>query len=396
MQTFSTIKELIRHLNKGEKLLGEMFGKRNTLAFRYDEAVEILTQDELKLLINYAVIRENGAFLEIDDIFLDFFKQIFRLSEEINVSIIHENIEHIKQNIIYYFNEVNQNRKYDYLRIVKNALRKVGIMTYQNVIDLGKKIDTTFKVEPNFKNKVSKLEYLDKKREDIELLINQTQNLLKDELLFFNTATDEELNKIITHLKIELINCQHNLIESRKQIIEYLNQIKYKSGIIDKLKKLKYLRDQLLIQSATDIESVLQQTNAVVFETRTFFSVKLSLEFLQTTDGGVYSIIEKVRKNAQSKIKAKVSLAAKIDASYFERQIEESQQINLEEVKNSFVASSNNLFDFVLSYRFLQDLSFDEKVNVYCRVISLFDKEIEITDKFATQQGIDYALVYPK
>ena len=395
MQTFSTIKELIRQLNKGERLLGEMFGKRNTPVFRYDNAVEILTQDELKLLIDYSVIRENGAFLEIDDIFLDFFKQIFRLSEEINVSIINENIEYIKQNIIYYFNESSESTKYDYLRMVKNALRKVGIMTYQNVIDLSKKIDTTFKVEPNFKNKISKLEYLDKKREDIELLIGQTQNLLKDEILFFSMATDNELNKIIIHLKKDLIDCQHNLIESRKQIIDYLNQIKYKSGIVDKLRKLKYLRDQLLIKSATNIESVLQQTNAVVFETRASFPVKLSLEFLQT-DRGVYSHIEKVRKNAQSKIKAKVSLAGRIDASYFEQQVEESQHINLEEVKNSFVASGNNLFDFVIGYRFSQDLSFDEKVTVYCRVISLYDKEIEITDEFATQQGIEYALVYPK
>ena len=192
-----------------------------------------------------------------------------------------------------------------------------------------------------------------------------------------------------------MIDCQHNLIESRKQIIDYLNQIKYKSGIVDKLRKLKYLRDQLLIKSATNIESILQQTNAVVFETRAFFPVKLSLESLQT-DRDVYSHIEKVRKNAQSKIKAKVSLAGRIDASYFEQQVEESQHINLEEVKNSFVASGNNLFDFVIGYRFSQDLSFDEKVTVYCRVISLYDKEIEITDEFATQQGIEYALVYPK
>jgi hypothetical protein len=277
MQTYSSIKQLISHLNKGEKLLGEMFGKRTSLSFKYDDAINLLTPDELRLLLDYSVVRENGYFLEIDDVFLDFFKQIFKFSEEISVSIINENIEHIKQNILYYFNETNENRKYDYLRNVKNALRKVGIMTKGNVIDLSRKIDDTFKMEPNFKNKKSKLEYLDKKRQDIEQLIAQTQNIFDDELLFFKTSADDELNKIIRQLKIDLIGSSHHLIECQKQVIEYLNQIKFKSGIIDKLRKLKYLRDQLRIKSSTNIEQLLLTNNATVFETKTNFPLKLSI-----------------------------------------------------------------------------------------------------------------------
>lgn len=396
MKTFSNIVELIRNLKRGDKLLSEMFSKRNSLSFRYDDASEIIENEEsLKLLLNYSVIRENGAFLEIDDLFLDFFKQVFMLNEEINTAVINQNIENIKQYIIYYLEENNESRKYDYLRNVKNDLRKIGVITNKNVIDLGKKIDTTFKVEPNFKIKKSKLEFLDKKRIDIEVLIDHTQKLLTDEEFFFKIATDEELKRIITQLKLDLGECGHNLIESQTQIIAYINQIKFKNSIIEKLRKLKYLKDQLMISSTTNIEAVLLSDNALVFEKKPTYPLKLSVEYLQT-DNNIYQTIKKIRENAQLIIKAKIPLAGKIEDEYFQNQSEETQQINLEEVKNSFVLSNNNLFEFILSYRFSRELTFDEKVTTYCQVISLYDNEMTITNDFASQQGIEYALVYPK
>lgn len=395
MQSFSNISELIRHLSRGEKLLKEMFSKRKFLSFRYNDAIEIIEENWLKLLLDYSVIRENGAFLEIDDLFLEFFEQVFMLNEDINTASINQTIENIKQNIIYYFLEINENRKYDYLRNVKNDIRKIGIITNKNVIDLGKKIDNTFKIEPNFKIKKSKLEFLDKKRIDIETLIDQIQKLLLDEERFFEIATDEELKRIIIQLRLDINACGDSLIESQRQIIDYINQIKFKNNIIEKLRKLKYLRDQLIISSTTDIEAVLSLNNSLVFEKKPSYPIKLSIEHLQT-DSSVYQIIKKNRENAKTSIKAKIPLAGKIEDEYFQYQSEETLQINIEEVKNSFFLSNNNLFEFLLSYRFPRELSFDEKVTTYCQVISLYDGEMVITSNFATQQGVEYALVYPK
>jgi hypothetical protein len=213
MQSFRDISELIRNLKRGEKILSEMFNKRKSLSFRYEDAVDIIdNEDSLKLLIKHSIIRENGAFLEIDDVFLEFFEQVFELNKELNTGVINQNIESIKQQIIYYRDVSNENSKYEYLRTVKNGLRKVGLITYKNVIDLGKKIETTFKNEPDFKVKKSKLEYLDKKRKDIDELIEQTKKLLLEEEYFFKIATDEELNRIIIQLKLDLNACSDNLI----------------------------------------------------------------------------------------------------------------------------------------------------------------------------------------
>lgn len=89
-------------------------------------------------------------------------------------------------------------------------------------------------------------------------------------------------------------------------------------------------------------------------------------------------------------------LAGNISDEYLQTSVEEEIQINLEEVRNSFLASGNNLFDFVQGYSFEKELSFDEKVTVYCQLISLYENAFDISENFDTQNEIEYAMVYPK
>ncbi len=267
MNTFTSIKELLSTLVREHKLLTEMFEKRKTLSYKYDLALEMVdfNEDRIQYLINHSVIRQNGSFLEIDDQFLQFFEQVLEVNEEINISSINSNIQNVKENILYYLKENNESRKYDYFRKVKNALRKIGNITLRNVVDLKRNIDNTFKNEPNYKVKKAKLENLDKKRIDINSFIDQTYKLIsEEEQSFFKSALDDELNQVITYLKLQLNECRHNLIEIQKQIIEYLNQIKYQSGVIEKLRQLKYLKDQFTIRAASDIDSIVLKNDNVI------------------------------------------------------------------------------------------------------------------------------------
>lgn len=398
MNTFSNIKELINALYREKELLTEMFNKRKTLSYKYEFALELVeyNEDRIHWLINHSVIRQNGNFLEIDDLFLQFFEQVLEVNEEINTSFINENIKNVSENIIYYLQENNENRRYNYLRIIKNALRKIGNITFRNVIDLKRNTDNTFKSEPNYKIKKTKLENLDKKRIDINSFIEQTDKLLSEgEQTFFKTAVDDELNRIIQLLKLQLNECRHNLIEIQKQIIEYLNQIKYQSGVIEKLRKIKYLRDQFTIRPETDIDSIIFKNDAVIFEPNPTYPLKLSLDYLQI-DNEAYSSILKVSKRFKTITTIAVPSAGVISNEYLNASVEEQIQVNLEEVKNNFLASGNNLFEFVMSYNFEKELSFDEKVTVYCQLISQYETSFELTEVFKSQREVEYAMVYPK
>lgn len=398
VNTFSNIKELLLTLYREEKLLTEMFKKRKTTDYKYEYALDLVENNDNKLqyLFDRSVLRQNGNNIEIDDLFLQFFEQVLEANEEINTSYINENLEKVKQNIDYYFNEQNDQRKYEYLRVIKNTFRKIGMITVRNVVALKRNIDNTFKSEPNYKNKRAKLINLDDKRKDITKLIEQTEHLIsEDDITFFNTATDEELNRIIDQLKIQLGKCTHNLIEIERQVIDFLNQIKQQSGVVEKLRKIKYLKDQFILETTTDIKQVLATNNSVTFEPNPSYPLKLSLEYLQT-DEDVFTSIQKIAARLKSGVKLKQPVADKISEEYLETQIEEEIQINLEEVKNSFVAGSHNLFDFVRNYNFSKNVSFDERVTIYCQMVSLYDNLFDITEQVTEKEEVEFAMIYPK
>jgi len=63
-----------------------------------------------------------------------------------------------------------------------------------------------------------------------------------------------------------------------------------------------------------------------------------------------FESIKKIAKRLKSGTKLKQAIADKISEEYLETQLKEEFQINLEEVKNGFVASGYSLFDFIRLY----------------------------------------------
>lgn len=398
MNTFNDIKELISALKREEKLISEMFSKRKSIDYKYSDAVALVDYDENRIdyLIQRSVLRENGGLLELDDQFLEFFEQILDVNEEVNLSYIDENIKKIRENIDYFLNENNENKKYSYLRFIKKTFRKMGIITLRSVVDLRRNIENTFKNEANYKNKQLKLENLDTKRKVIENLINHTLKLInEDEITFFNRALDEELNRIIIELKHQLGECSHNLIEIEKQIIDYLNQIKHQGQFLEKLRKLKHLKDHFTIEAETDLKQIIASKNQVIFETRITEPLNLSLDFLRESEKA-FETIKKVAKNHKNRKQYKPILADRISDEYLESTIENEIMINLEEIRNKFVATSDNLFNFILHYDFLKEVAFEERVTIFCQIISQYEQELVIEDDFKKTNGLEYAIVYSK
>lgn len=397
MYSFHSIKELLNALVLGKELLGEMFGKRKSFDYRYDQAIELNNYDENKVdaLIEKGIIIRNGRYLEIEDQLLSFFEQILDVNEEINISLINEHITLLRENIDYYLSEDSEHWKYKYLKTVKASLRKMGFICLRNILDLNRNIDNTFKTEPNYRIKVKKLENYDQRRVDIKQLITQTEHFItEDELTFFSTAKDEELTRITTELRLQLQEARHNLIETEKQIIDFLNQVKHQSKIIEKIRQVKYLKDQFELESKTDILHLLSKENPVIFENRPNNSVKLSLDLLQ--EDSIYETIKALSKKINSNTKLKVSIAEAIDSTFFEDTEETDVFIDLEKMKNNFSASGYHLMEFVMQYNYPKEVSFEDMVTCYCQIISLYENEFNFTDKYITHKGTEFSVVYPR
>ena len=373
-----------------------MFEKRKSV-YRYDYAVELMdnNEDVIKLLIGKNIIVQNGAYLELNDQFLYFFEDILEVNEEINLSYINEHIQQIKEYATYYLQSNSDSERFKYLRNVKSVLQKIGRSTLRNIIDLNRNIDNAFKTEPNYKIKLTKLENYKQKLEAIQSLIEQTEQLLKeDELTFFKLATDESLKEIRTQLILDLTESRQNLIETRQQIIEYINQIKYQSKFIEKLKQLKYLRDQFEIKHKTNIQYILSKDNALVFESKPAYRLKLSLENLQKDEN--YELIKKIRNRYKSTINPIKHSAENLSKDDLLAQTEQEQFIDLYRIRNDFKRSGKELFTFLLTYNFVRKIEFEEQVTIYCQIISMFENELELSDNYLNYNNIEYAEVYPK
>lgn len=395
MYIFNSTREIINTINQAKELIEEMFEKRKSLSFRYEYALNWVEENRLQMLIEREVIRQNGSYLELDERFQEFFELLLEANEEISTASIDENIQLLHQHMDYYLKEDNLSRKNSYLRNVKSLLRKIGKVTIRNVISLQRKIENTFKTEPNYPIKVAKLENLDGKRVDIKRFIDAMEELLTHkERLFFQLAMDEELSNIVLELRKELLDSGHSLIRSQQDIINYLNQIKNQVLLVEKIRKVKYLRDQFELPAKSNLKEVLAANQSVILEGRTTPLFKLSLDFLARDEAR--EAILKANRNNRSRKKMKRTGAGVIDLVDLQEDTSDETFINLEEVKNSFLASGNQLFNFVMSYSFQCEVAFEERVTVFCQLVSLYENEFDIQQEFGQYQQLEYALIYPK
>lgn len=396
---FHSLEELIRALDRERKLLYALFQDRKRLSFRYNLAKELATKkdESLEFLRRFGIIHENGDFVELEDVYLKFFEEVLEVNEEINVASVKESIGSLNAAIDYYQSEKNATRKWGYLKDVKRILRNIALTTLRNVIDLKRNIDNTYKNEPTFIVKKKKLVHLDEKRKDIAALINECEKVIDEkQATFFLVAMDVELKDTVTDVKLQLKEVYHNLLELDRQIINYLNLIEYQNRLFEKVQKLKYLRDQMLLETNTDIKAKMDARNPVWMEPRPRYTLKVSLSMLRTTDTGL-KILQDVAKGKSNDRLRKGNLAEPLTKEELTEQQKVLQTVDVREVKTAFMASGDNLFHFVMNYSgYRKQMADEEKLVLFCQIAAQYHDELVIREEYGRHGNIEFPFIYPK
>ena len=375
MNTFRSIDELVKMFEREKVLLKEMFYKRKQLSFRYDYALELTEykEERIRFLIEYGVLRESGDFLEMEDLYLKFFEEVLQINEEINVSFVQDYLNHLNDNIDYFLKENNEQRKYAYQREVRRCLKNIALATVRNVMDLKRNLDVTYKTEPNYQVKLAKLKKLDEKRRNIALFITRSEEVIDSQQpTFFRVAMDVQMRAVVSDVKLQLNDSYHNLIEIEKQIIHYLNLIAYQNRIFEKVRRLKYLRDQFLLEENTD---------------------KLSLSNLHTSEVAL-ELIRKVMSRRKKDSRGPRNVAGAIPESYLSQAGEVMDRVNLQEVFNAFAASGTHLFRFVMNYSYGKPVAEEDKLLFFCQLASQYADELDFTDHYESTSEVEYPLIY--
>lgn len=396
---FHSLEELIRALDRERKLLYALFQDRKRLSFRYNLAKELATKkdESLEFLRRFGIIHENGDFVELEDVYLRFFEEVLEVNEEINVASVKESIGSLNAAIDYYQSEKSATRKWGYLKDVKRILRNIALTTLRNVIDLKRNIDNTYKNEPTFVVKKKKLVHLDEKRKDIAALINECEMVIDEkQATFFLVAMDVELKDTVTDVKLQLKEVYHNLLELDRQIINYLNLIEYQNRLFEKVQKLKYLRDQMLLETNTDIKAKMDARNPVWMEPRPRYTLKVSLSMLRTTDIGL-KILQDVAKGKSNDRLRKGNLAEPLTKEELTEQQKVLQTVDVREVKTAFMASGDNLFHFVMNYSgYRKQMADEEKLVLFCQIAAQYHDELVISEEYGRHGNIEFPFIYPK
>lgn len=408
MYIFRSIHEIINTVAAARGLLTEMFEKRKILSFRYSDALALLKDDEnrLKLLIEKEVIHQNGNFVELDARFMDFFELLLEANEEINTAVIDENIEYLHELMDYYLKERIATRKASYVRNIKITFQKIARTTIRNIMNLQTSIDNAFKHEPTYQIKIAKLENLDKKRINIQQLIDTTENLiLHEERQFFQQATDDELNRILLELRRELQLSAHSLIRAQQDIINYLNQIKSQVILVEKIRRVKYLQDQFELRAKSNLAEVLEREHTILLEGTAPSSFKLSINYLNTDEAR--PIILKVMKNLQHRETIRSNEAGAFSDEDLASQSMYQETISLEETVGNYIqaqteamwkdatAQPEDLFSFLMRYPFRQEVSEEERTTLFCQIVSLYESQFRISEEFGIYKNYEYARIYP-
>ena len=374
-----------------------MFLQRKTIAVKYDDALETLDGDEnkLKLLITYGVIVKTGDSLELDDAYQRFFEEVLSVNEDINISSVKMYIDKLNLGINSYLAAENNTRREGFLREIRHTFKSIDNATRRNVIDLKRNVDDTYKQEPNFKIKELRLKDFDEKARLIGELIHQTERVMDEQTIFFSTAADYGLKQTVSEVREGLRESAHGLIAITAQIIDYLNRIEYQSRLVKRVRQLKYLRDQFMIEQATNVKELMAQTDAVWMERQPKYITRVSLDFLHNEDTAL-DILDNIRRRLSKKANIKSRLAEKIDISYLEEQTETTRAFNHQELLNGFLAQSSDLFYYVWNYSFTDSLDKELRLVLFLQMASQYPDQMHYTDEKKTIDNIEYPIIYPR
>lgn len=393
---FRSIEELTKTLSREQGLLSEMFEKRKLMKFPVGLAINLVGGNETRLrkLVDYGVLMETGNAVEIEADYLNFFEEVLNVNEEISVLSVQECINTLKEYIGYFLQETNVNRKAGYQDSVRQLLKKTGFRTLKNVVDLKRNMDNTYKQEPNYIIKKKKLENLDEKSHSIRAMIRECEKLMDKEQAFFMMTNDPHMAKTCSDVKHDFVEAYHALMEIDRQIISYINQIDKQNKLYKKIRKLKYLKDQLLIKTDTNILNVLGERNPLWMESRQYNKIRLSLEMLRENEQVVKMLRRVAERNGVQKIAR--TEAEPLTGEDLKNHVRLLKEVDAAEIWNSFLASSYDLFEFILRYDYKVKRTVEEHATLFCQLVILHPDECRITGKYAIYQDIEYPIIYAK
>ena len=397
MFAFNSIKDLISTLYKEREIVDFLFSKRKS-SVKYDNLLEFVNFEEEKLttLIEKNILVQFGSTVDLNQDILDFLEKFTDSIEEINYEYTSGLIRILKENIQNWELEKSPNKQNGYLLKIKRNIGNVGKDVLRNVTTLRGSVEDVFATERVFSIKKNKLQEYDNKRKNLDDLLEQIDAFFRESTweYFIKMVQDDELNQIILKLDRDIIIAKQNLIDITQKILDFINRIRQDSQIFKHIQKIKILKDQLLLAEKSNFIDVISKDNSLQFQNEIRFSTPLSLDYIQSEDA--YNILLRISYKLKKSINIDEKLSGIIRNDFLNVKDKNHYVVDMNKLKQSFLSRGGDLFDFINNYNFEKELSFGEKVTLFCKLASQFRDDFSISDTYTKIENIEYALITPK
>ena len=397
MFAFNSIKDLISTLYKEREIIDFLFSKRK-ISIKYDNLLEFVNYEEEKLvsLIEKNVLIQIGNTIDLNQDILEFLEKFTDSIEEINYEYTSGLIRILKENIQNWEIEKRPVKQNEYLLKIKRNIGSVGKDILRNVTTLRSSVEDVFATEKVFSIKKTKLKDYDNKRENLDELLEQIDAFFREStwVYFIKMVQDDELNQILLKLDRDIIVARQNLIDITQKILDFINRIRQDSKVFKHIHKVKLLKDQLLLTEKSNFIDLISKDNSLQFQNEIRFSTPLSLDYIQSEEA--YEILLRICYKLKKSISIVEKSSGIIRDEFLNSKEKNHYVIDTKKLKESYLSRGGDLFEFLNSYNFEKELSFEERVTLFCKLASQFRDDFSVSEKYLQFENIEYALITPK
>lgn len=374
------IEKLFRNLSNNKDLIFYLFEHRDKTTSLGNIEV-FCTQSTLEVLENFEIIELSEENVFLDGRVINFLENYLNIDENFEISLISEKIENLKHKIDI-LNEYKQ-RQNELIPQIRRELKKIDFILFQNLLKLRIHIDRVYKSADNFSLKIKELSYYKNKLAEFNKALDGLDKFLFLYQNRLHSFYNNELNSILELLKDNKVEINKSLIPLTQDVIEYINKAEKKNIFIDKITKLKDLKDSFEIRNNTNLLELME--NFDLMDIPLQIRTRLDDEILQ--DENFKPLLEKLFDKTTLKSKKADSI------KLYDKTIEK-EFVDIFAFHRQFTASNLNLIEFLLQNNKLKNKSTDDICEIYCKMTLLYEDQYIIKDETFTHNNVTYRKIY--
>jgi len=374
------IENLFKYLGNNKEFIVYLFKHRDRVIY-INEIEDYCRDTTLEILENFEIIELSEDRVVLDGRVVNFLDEYIEGSESIEITTISEKIDALKHKI-----EIlsgHKTKQKELLPKVRRDIKKIDFILFSNLDKLRIHIDRVYKSVDDFALKLKELNYYKDKLRAYESALNGFEEFLRHNLAVLKSFYNIELNVLLDVVYENRITLNRNLIPLTQDVIEYINQAQEKNIFIEKVIKLKELKDSLELKKHSNLEELISGFDLLSENIKV--STRLNDEVLE------YENIETILQKVSDKSRLKTRVTSDI---VFNNPTKEKEFLNVMELNLQFKSSKFSLIEFLLNNNRLKSSDIDKISEVYCKMVLLYEDEYSISEEQFFYKNISFAKVY--